>query len=239
MICRTRLVTVLTICMCCGLVASRIGTGQSETTAEPRQRFSPEERERQIVDGAIKFFSDRGLDGQTRELAIQIGVTHPLLYHYFPSKRSLIERVYQEVYLGRWKRAWEELLGDHLTPFPDRLSAFYIDYANTILTKEWVRILVFSGLSDGYIPDKYIGLLKERLYPRIIRETRKHLNIRDETGADERESELIQGLHGGIFYIGIRHWVYGQPMPQDLPGIIKDRVRSYLLAAPETFYRRT
>jgi len=200
-----------------------------------RQRLSTEERERQIVDSAIRFFSDRGLDGQTRDLAKQIGITHPLLYHYFPSKRSLIERVYREVYLGRWRREWEQLLDDLTAPFPERLMQFYVDYANTILTKEWVRILVFSGISDGYIPTHYMSLLQERLFPRIIRETRRHLGIRKFSEGTELERELIWGLHGGIFYIGIRHWIYGLPMPRDLPSVVRDRVRSYLLGAPKTF----
>lgn len=203
------------------------------------QRLSTEERERQIVDSAIQFFSDRGLDGQTRDLAKQIGITHPLLYHYFPSKRILIERVYREVYLGRWQREWEQLLDDQTLPFPERLTQFYVDYAKTILTKEWVRILVFSGMSDGYIPTHYMALLKERLFPRIVRETRKYLGIRKRSEGTELERELIWGLHGGIFYIGIRHWIYGLPMPHDLPAAVKDRVRSYLLAAPETFGAKT
>jgi hypothetical protein len=41
--------------------------------------------------------------------------------------------------------------------------------AATILKPEWVRIFVYSGLSDGYIPDRYIGLLKAHPIPRILR----------------------------------------------------------------------
>ena len=59
-------------------------------TVKPRQRFSTAEREQQILTGAIKFFSERGLEGQTRDLAKEIGITHPLLYHYFPTKQALI-----------------------------------------------------------------------------------------------------------------------------------------------------
>src|SRR5450830_2037545 len=77
-----------------------------------RRRLSVEEREQQIVQGAVQFFSKRGLDGQTRDLAKEIGITHPLLYHYFPTKQALIERVYQEVYLGRWKPQWEHWMAE-------------------------------------------------------------------------------------------------------------------------------
>jgi len=201
----------------------------------PRQRLSTESRERQILDGAIAFFSERGLDGQTRELAQQIGITHPLLYHYFPNKRALIERVYEEVYLGRWRNEWEAWISDRSQPLQDRLLRFYLAYARAILTKEWVRILVFSGLSDGYVPDQYMALLKERLFPPIWREVRHALGIANASKPTERELELMWGMHGGIFYIGVRHWIYGQPMPADLEAVLADRVHAFMLAAPSVF----
>lgn len=201
----------------------------------PRQRLSIEERKKQILDSAITFFSEQGLDGKTRDLAKKIGITHPLLYHYFPTKDALIEQVYQEIYLGRWKKEWELLLDDQALSFPERLTRFYIEYAQAILHKEWVRILVLSGLSDGSIPTKYMQLLKERLIPRIVRETRRHVGSDICAEMTEPEEALIWGLHGGIFYIGIQHWIYGMPLPVDLDAVVIDRVRAYLLAAKQTF----
>jgi hypothetical protein len=48
------------------------------------------------------------------------------------------------------------------------------------------------------------------------------------------------GLHGGIFYIGMRRWIYGQAIyAQDIPNseqeIIRDRVESYLHSAKTLF----
>src|ERR1035437_8631398 len=206
---------------------------------KPRQRFSTAEREQQILTGAIKFFSQRGLEGQTRDLAKEIGITHPLLYHYFPTKQALIERVYQEVFLGRWKPEWEKWLDDKSTGLPEKLTRFYLDYAATILTPEWVRIFVFSGLADGSIPDRYLGLLKEKLFPRILRETRRHLGLTRKTKASEREAELMWDLHGGIFYIGIRQWVYGQTGPKYIDQIVIDRVQCFVLSAAALFGKNT
>ena len=203
-----------------------------------RQRLSTEDRERQILDGAIAFFSERGLDGQTRELAQQIGITHPLLYHYFPNKRALIERVYEEVYLERWQPEWEAWLSDRSTPLEARLVRFYGAYARAILTKEWVRILVFSGLSDGYVPGQYMELLKERLFPHIWREMRHELGLTGRAKPTERERELMWGMHGGIFYIGVRRWIYAEAMPEDLDAVLADRVRAFMLVAPEVFARK-
>lgn len=207
--------------------------------AKIRQRFSTAEREQQILAGAIKFFSERGLEGQTRDLAKEIGITHPLLYHYFPTKQALIERVYEEVYLGRWKQEWEEWLDDSSTSLEEKLTRFYLDYAATILTPEWVRIFVFSGLADGSIPDQYLGLLKKKLFPRILRETRRYLGLPEKGAASEREYEFMWGLHGGVFYIGIRQWVYNQPGPTDLNQIVIDRVQSFIASAGVLFGKST
>lgn len=208
------------------------GNAQAQPkSAKPRQRLTAQEREQQILDSAIAFFSERGLDGQTRDLAREIGITHPLLYHYFPTKKALIERVYQEVYLGRWKPQWETWLDDEGRGLEEKLILFYQDYASTVLTPEWVRILIFSGLSDGYIPEKYLDMLKTKLFPRIVRETRRHLGINDDSPASEREIQLVWGLHGGVFYLGIQQWVYKLPTPAEIQPIITDRVKSYVAGA--------
>ena len=207
----------------------------AKKTSAPRRRMSAQEREQQILDSAIAFFSKRGLDGQTRDLAREIGITHPLLYHYFPTKKALIERVYQEVYLGRWKPQWEEWLDDDALALEQKLVLFYQDYASTVLTPEWVRILIYSGLSDGYIPEKYLDMLKTKLFPRIVRETRKYLGIEEKSPPTEREIQLIWGLHGGVFYLGIQQWVYQLPTPAEIEPIIADRVKAYIAGARALF----
>jgi AcrR family transcriptional regulator len=212
------------------------GPRTNPRAAPARRRLSVQERERQIVDGAITFFAEHGLDAQMRELAAAIGVTHTLVYHYFPTKKALVDRVYQEVFEGRWKPEWERLLDDRRLAVEDKLVRFYVDYARTVLTRDFVRIIIFSGLSDRSIPDRFFGLLGERLFPRLVRETRRHRGSTSRARTSAREFELLMGLHGGVFYGGMRRYVYGQPThPQERPlddeAVITDRVRSYLDAS--------
>ena len=212
----------------------------AEGMAQPvpsRRRLSVEEREKQILASAIQFFSEHGLNGQMRVLAQQMGITHTLFYHYFPTKQALIERVYYELFEGRWKPEWQALLDDPELGPEEKLVRFYCDYARTILTRDFVRIFIFSGLSDHYIPDRFFALLREKLFPRLVRETRKFRGITSRARPSVRETELLMGLHGGIFYTGVRRWIYGQALPvsaKDPDGValITDRVRSYLLSAP-------
>ena len=211
-------------------------TNRAGRVAEPRLRLSAADREQQILAGAVDFFARRGLDAQTRELADELGITHALLYHYFPTKSRLIERVYEQVIAGRWDPAWEALL-DGAEPVEAKLCRFYGQYLAAILTPEWLRILVHSGLADGLIPARYFGLLRERLFPRLIRETRRASGSRSRAAPTVREEALLLGLHGGLVYqLGLLPLVYGQPgrghgLAEVTATFIRDMVQGYLAQA--------
>jgi AcrR family transcriptional regulator len=215
--------------------------GGENTGVHPRKRLTNAERERQIVSSAIRFFSNRGLDGQMRDLAREIRVTHTLLYHYFPTKQALIDRVYVELFEGLWKPEWELLLDDKSLDTKTKFTQFYCEYAKAIFSRDFVRILIFSGLSDHYIPDRFFELLRSHLFPRLIRETRRYCGVSSRAKPKARELELLMGLHGGIFYIGLRRWVYEQAVhsaeaPEFDDIYICDRVSSYLNSAKTILY---
>ena len=218
----------------------RKASNLAEEIAPARRRMNTADRKRQILDRAIQFFAKHGIDGQLRNLTKELGVTHTLLYHYFPTKEALIKEVYKEVFESIWKPEWDELLdAKHLSP-EEKLNAFYLDYTNTVLTYDFVRILIFSGLSDHSISDRFFELLRSRLLPRLIRETRKYCDRSTRPKPTQRELEFLMGLHGGIFYIGMRRWIYGQAIyddssPDAEQDIIRDRIRSYLLSAKALF----
>ena len=211
----------------------------------PRRRMNAVDRERQILAGAADFFARRGLEAQTRELADELGITHALLYHYFPTKSRLIERVYEQLIAGRWDASWEALLDGPLPP-EEKLCRFYNAYLGAILTPEWLRTLVHSGLADGLIPARYFGLLRERLLPRLIRESRRACGSRSRSAASVREEALLLGFHGGLIYqLGILPLVYGQRFRGHGDALvtevfIRDMVQGYLaqvarvLPAPRT-----
>jgi len=210
------------------------------TGTPTRRRMSTADRKRQILDRAIQYFAKHGIDGQLRNLTKGLGVTHTLLYHYFPTKDALIKAVYEDVFESRWKSEWEQLLDDKTLSPEEKFNAFYIDYSNTVLTYDFVRILIFSGLSDHSISDRFFELLRDRLLPRLIRETRKHCGRTNRGKPSQRELEFLMGLHGGIFYIGMRLWIYGKAIydsgnPNTEQEIIQDRISSYLNSAKTLF----
>ena len=209
--------------------------------APVRRRMGVVERERQILDGAIQFFSVHGFNGQLRDLAKSIGVTHALLYHYFPTKQALVDRVYLEVFEGRWRTEWDALLDNPDMSVEDKLTAFYWEYVTITLSQEFVRILVFSGLTDHTITDRFFAMLRVRLFPRLIRETRRYRGVVSRAKPSEREMELLMGLHGGFFYITMRRWIYAQDVYSESAHegydeeLVRDRVRAYLNAGRDLF----
>ncbi|MGU7815479.1 TetR/AcrR family transcriptional regulator [Burkholderia sp. AW49-1] len=210
------------------------GTDADGSAVTPGRRLAPEARERQIVEKAIEHFATHGFSGSTRELARQIGVTQPLLYRYFPSKEALIDRVYDEVYT--WSPDWEKMIADRTVPLQERLVAFYRAYAQTILRREWIRTFIFAGLSREGFNTRYLSRLRERVFLPVLRELRHEYDIATPATEAQRnaEIELVWSLHASIFYFGVRKWVYGLPVPDDLDTEIERLVDAFLHGTPAT-----
>lgn len=201
------------------------------------RRLAPAAREQQIVERAIDHFATYGFAGSTRELAKQIGVTQPLLYRYFPSKEALVDRVYREIY--QWNPEWERLIADRSIPLRERLHRLYHDYAQVILRREWIRTFIFAGLTREGINTRYLDRLRERVFRPVMSELRLSNGFAEPATTEERESdmELIWSLHAGIFYIGMRQWVYGLPVPDDIDAHVGRLVDMFIAGAPTVLLR--
>lgn len=201
-----------------------------------QKRMGREEREALIVREAVIYFAEHGFEGNTRDLAKRIGITQPLLYRYFPSKDSLIERVYQEVYVSRWDPAWEALLRDRSRPLVERLVEYYQAYAAAVYDYVWVRIFMYSGLKGVDINDRYLSIVRTKVLEPICVELRFEAGLPgpDETPLKDAELELVWGLHGTFFYRATRHFVYGQPMTDDPNAAIEHDVRTFARGAAAT-----
>lgn len=206
--------------------------------APPKLRLAPGDRERQILDGAIAYFSEAGFSGQTRELAKRLGITQPLLYRYFPNKQALIERVYQTVFEGRWNPAWIPLLQDRAVPLRDRLVDFYEQYAGATYRPEWIRIYMFAGLSDPTLNRRYIQLVRRQLMPVYCREVRHECGLPDtDAPVVEEEVEFVWNLHGGVFYMAMREHVYKTRINVDFLTQVGFAVDNFLAGARSTYPR--
>jgi AcrR family transcriptional regulator len=199
-----------------------------------RRRLTPEDREKEIVDGAIQFFAEVGFDGGLRELAQRLGITHQNLFRYFPTKDALIERVYEDVYLSRWNPEWEQMLHQPDRSLKARLTDFYTAYLRSIYRYDWVRIFVFAGLKGVGITQRYLTMVQNKAIAPLAIELRSLAGdayIRNSPPSPE-ELEIAWGLHGELFYLAIRRWIYRMPVQDDLNGIIENAIVRFLRGAP-------
>ncbi len=204
-------------------------------SVQPKKRMKREDRDRDIAREAVAFFAEVGFDGDTRELAKRLGVTQSLIFRYFPTKADLIERVYQEVYVGRWNPYWETIIADRNSPLETRLLRLYKDYAKIALTYDWVRIFMFSGLRGEDINARYLVFLRERVLTPIAAEVRAELGLPsfDDVPLMEEEVELVWGINARVFYFGQRLWIFKSPLKIDLDTLIEQTVASFMVVVKE------
>lgn len=202
-----------------------------------QRRIAPEERARDFVQMAVEFFSEVGFEGGTRELAQRLGVSQPLLYRYFPSKDDLIRAVYKKIYLDRWDERWDEMLADTQRPLRQRLQAFYEDYTDAIFTREWLRIYLFAGLRGVEINHWYITTVEDRILRPMARGVRHELGLPEDVEITPQEVELFWTLHGGIFYYGVRRYIYESRTLEDKTVMIANALDAFLDGA-EAVLRR-
>lgn len=200
-----------------------------KSAATPRRKnMRREDREKLIISEAVRFFAECGFEGQTRELAKRMGVSHAVIYRHFNSKDALIERVYDHVYVKRWNPDWEPLVLDRSRSLQERLTQFYVEYSRRVFDYDWVRIFVSSGLKSYGLTERYLDIIRSK----IIRPAA--LELRHEIGHDsdliplsDEELELFWGLHGAVFYIAIRKYVYQEPVEIDVEAAVTNTVNVF------------
>src|ERR1700716_614610 len=193
-----------------------------------QKRLSPDDRRKEFVAKATEFFSEEGFGGGTRALARRLGVTQPLLYRYFPSKDDLIKEVYRTVYLEPLEIGWEKLLSDRSRPLRDRLQDFYVAYTNVIFTRKWLRIYLYSGLKGLDINRWYVGMVQDKILTRIIAECQHEAGLPLQSKPTASELEMAWVFHSGIFYYGVRKYIYESPVLEDKERIISDALDVFL-----------
>ena len=212
-----------------------IGTGQAARRAgkagkagkKPVPRMAPEQRRALILERAIEFFAEYGLTAQTRALAEACGVAQRLLYRYFPSKAALLSEVYNEAIASPFKAVWRAQLKDRSRPWDERLTVFYVNYFNELLTRRWLRLFLYASLAEARMaPDYNQAILLDTL-ELIVSETAADQNI--ELPKDlALLHELAYVLHGSVSHFAIRRHIYGASQQVGVDRIIAVQVRSFL-----------
>ncbi len=123
--------------------------------------MTSQERRAAIVAAALRLFSERGFRGTTtRELAAAVGVSEPVLYEHFKSKRELFRAIIETKTQEGVERA-----SAALAPYMDRDDdrGFFRTIATVLLERyrqepEYVRLLLHLAVEG----DELAGLFYQR-----------------------------------------------------------------------------
>jgi AcrR family transcriptional regulator len=144
-------------------------------------RLPAQERRAAILDAAIRLFAEKGFRGTTtRELAAAVGVTEPVLYQHFPSKRDLYNAII-EFKMEQQDARDPALLADFETSTEDEHLLRRL--ADAILLSfeqdaEFVRLLLYSALEGHELAD----LVHERRVERHLNVLARYLGRRMKDG---------------------------------------------------------
>lgn len=127
-------------------------------TPSSKPRMTSEERRTAIVQAALRLFSEKGFRGTTtRELAAAVGVTEPVLYEHFRTKRDLYSAIIGEkastslAILHSLRDQYAEEGDDY--GFFNALGEGIIDWY--IKDPTFIRLLLFSSLEGHELKDLF------------------------------------------------------------------------------------
>jgi hypothetical protein len=125
-------------------------------------------------------------------------------------------------------------------PLAERLKRFYAGYLRAIDRPEWVRTFIYGGLAGININQRYLSLIKRKVIAPVAVELGKLAGGRQGDMAPSEEAlELSWGLHGEVFYLAIRRWVYGVKVTTDVEGFVALTVAKFLEGAPAVLKMRS
>lgn len=195
-------------------------------------RLAPEARRQQIVAAATDFFADRGFEASTTALAQRLGITQPLLYRYFPTKAELISAVYEHAFpSAQYYPRWVAALARHEVPIRERLIEFYCEYTEALLNYRFLRLAIWARLSGLQFEgesfnERYNAALTGRIFPLVIAALRERAGLPPRSVPSAAEIELLQTLHGSIYYVGIRR--LNDRLPPDVQALVISKIDVFL-----------
>jgi AcrR family transcriptional regulator len=137
-------------------------TGRQLTS---RQRQAEARRE-QILKTALGLFAAQGFDAtSTRQIAKEAGIAEGLIFHYFPTKASLLTAILEDRLEGRraFRSKLRPLLEDASSkPAPEVLRAVASGWLATLRRDEEIVVVLFTtAQTNPEVREAWQGLIRE------------------------------------------------------------------------------
>jgi AcrR family transcriptional regulator len=163
-------------------------------------RLPAAERRRQLIEVAIDVFAQHGLHGASmNQVAKAAGVTKPVLYQHFPSKRELYREVLEDVG-GRLEAAIVKATADAAGPH-QQVEAGFRTYFRWVAAERAAFTLLFGGTTRS--DDAFVETA-QRVEATIADAVAALIDV---DGLDAMQRRVL--AHGivGIAESTSRHWV--------------------------------
>lgn len=194
-----------------------------------KPRMTSEERRAAIVQAALRLFAEKGFRGTTtRELAAAVGVTEPVLYEHFRTKRDLYSAIIEEKANGGLAA---------LQALRDRYAAeqndfgYFSSLGQAIVdwyTKDptFIRLLLFSNLEGHELKE----LFHERSHD-LFSIITGYIDSRIAAGAMRPMDAAIAGraFFGMVAHYAMTGLVFGcAPFPRSPKEVVDEMVTIFL-----------
>jgi AcrR family transcriptional regulator len=159
------------------------------TTPASRRRRTREETRHQIVDAAFLLFSQNGFSRTSvRDIAAAVGVTDAALYHYFDSKKELLDAVFEERGTRGWMEWIEKIRGTaSLSVVLERTSVAALQFIEQ--NRDLLRLVLLESLAgDANAIAHHAGMMSR--WRRGIR-----LLVGDRVGSRDDEATALIAEH--------------------------------------------
>lgn len=165
----------------------------------PKDPDKPQDTKAQILEAALKVFSEKGFKGATNEeIAREAGITPGLIYWYFDSKQALFNSLFERrsyvVPLTNW-------LKEHWEASPDLVLRGFGQQFLAVFEQEMIIRLFRLLLSESLRLRPLGEILSSQVYQRVIRTLSRYLAHQAELGRIRRADNfdiVAQGFVGGL-----------------------------------------
>ena len=104
-----------------------------------------------------------------------------------------------------------------------------------IFTRKWLRIYLYSGLKRLDINRRYVAVVQDKILTRIMAECRHEGGLPPQSKPTAAELEMAWVFHSGIFYYGVRKYIYESPVLEDKERMIADALEVFLAGFERMF----
>jgi AcrR family transcriptional regulator len=193
---------------------------------KPRMKSS--ERRAAILDVSIRQFAEKGFRGTTtRELAAASGVTEPVLYQHFPTKKDLYAAIIEEKACQAGLETEDLTLssGSDDRDFFTRLARMLLDRYEQ--DPVFIRLMLFSGLEGHELADMFFQNRVQTFYQMVT----TYIERRMESGAYRKVDAVVaaRAFVGMVSYHGLIRLLFRDRVVQaERPRIIEQMVELFL-----------